>query len=365
MHRLTQEQARRIAVRAQRLSFDNSAQDLLEVVRSLTLVQLDPTRAVAPAADLILWSRLGQAYAPSDLVEAIEVRSVIELQGLLRAAEDVALFRAEMEQWPGPSPAPWQEQQVAWLETNHACVDDILARLEGEGPLRSREIPDTCVEPWQSSGWNDNKNVIAVIRLLVRKGLVACAGRKGRERTWDLAERVYPDDPVPDVDEARRIHNERWLRSLGITRSRTTESGGEVIDIGTTGEPAVIEGVAGEWRLDPDSHGAAEWDGRTALISPFDRLAYDRARAQDLFGFDYQLEMYKPAAKRRWGYFALPILHDDQLVGKLDATADRRAGVFRVEALHEDVRFDAGMRSEVMAEIEALALWLGLEPLLP
>jgi uncharacterized protein YcaQ len=105
--------------------------------------------------------------------------------------------------------------------------------------------------------------------------------------------------------------------------------------------------------------------GRTALLSPFDRLVYDRARAQELFDFDYTLEMYKPAAKRRWGYFALPILHGDRLVGKLDATADRKASVLRVNAIHEDVRFTRAMTKDVQRELEDLASWLGLDGVEP
>ena len=96
------------------------------------------------------------------------------------------------------------------------------------------------------------------------------------------------------------------------------------------------------------------------MLSPFDRLVHDRERALGLFDFEYVLEMYKPAAARRWGYFALPVLHHDRLVGKLDAKADRKAGLLRVHALHEDVRFTAAMRADVEAEIEALAGWLGL-----
>ena len=105
------------------------------------------------------------------------------------------------------------------------------------------------------------------------------------------------------------------------------------------GEPAVVEGVKGTWRVDPSLLGQP-FSGRAALLSPFDRLLHDRKRTVELFGFDYQLEMYKPAAKRRWGYFALPILYGDQLIGKLDATADRGAGVLRVDAIHQDVPFD-------------------------
>jgi uncharacterized protein YcaQ len=133
----------------------------------------------------------------------------------------------------------------------------------------------------------------------------------------------------------------------------------EPIDVGDAGEPAVIEGVKGEWRVDPAALGQ-ELEGRTALLSPFDRLVHDRAKTQELFDFEYTLEMYKPAAKRRWGYFALPVLHGDRLVGKVDALADRKAGVLRVNAIHEDVKFTRAITKAVEAELDDLALWLGL-----
>jgi len=107
------------------------------------------------------------------------------------------------------------------------------------------------------------------------------------------------------------------------------------------------------------------FSGRTALLSPFDRLIHDRKRTVELFEFDYQLGIYKPAAKRRWGYFALPILYDDRLVGKLDATADRTAGVLRVNAIHQDVTFDKTMTAAVDQEIKNLAHWLELDLILP
>ena len=126
----------------------------------------------------------------------------------------------------------------------------------------------------------------------------------------------------------------------------------------------MVEGVKGEWRVDPAALGE-DFEGRTALLSPFDRLVHDRARAQELFGFEYVLEMYKPAAKRRWGYFALPVLHGDRLVGKVDALADRKASVLRVNAIHEDVKFSRAIMKGVQAELEDLAAWLGLGTIEP
>jgi uncharacterized protein len=114
--------------------------------------------------------------------------------------------------------------------------------------------------------------------------------------------------------------------------------------VGDAGEPATVEGVKGDWRVDP-AYLDGDFEGRTALLSPFDRLVHDRTRAEELFGFEYTLEVYKPAAKRRWGYFALPILHHDRLVGKLDASADRKSSLLRVNAIHEDVKLTSSRTS--------------------
>jgi uncharacterized protein len=362
-HQLSRAQARRIAVQAQLLDRQRPA-DLLSVVRQLTLLQIDPTAAVAPSADLVAWSRLGPAYSPAELVAALRGGALVELRAMIRPAEDVALYRAEMEQWPEWDPRGWKKPRRDWMAANDACRRDILARLESSGPLPSRELPDTCVTPWKSSGWTNNRNVTQMLEFMVLRGEVAVAGRKGNDRLWQLASQVYPDDPAVPVDKAHRLRNENRLHALGIARARGPECPVEPLDVGEVGEPAEIEGVKGEWRVDP-SYLGQPFTGRTALLSPFDRLVHDRKRMVEIFEFDYQLEIYKPAAKRRWGYYALPILYGDRLVGKLDATADRKAGVLRVDAIHEDVPFTKPMTADVRREIDDLAHWLDLDLTLP
>ena len=213
-----------------------------------------------------------------------------------------------------------------WVIANNDCRRDILEQLRADGPLPASELRDTCVVPWASSGWNANRNLRMMLDKLVQRGEVAAAGGTGRDRLWDLASRIYPDDPVPPVEEARRLLDERRLSSLGIARAKGTKLPVEPVDVGDAGEPAVVEGVRGQWRVDPAQLGQP-FAGRAALLSPFDRLLADRKRMNELFEFDYILEMYKPAAQRRWGYYALPILYGDRLVGKLDAQADRKDGV--------------------------------------
>jgi uncharacterized protein len=363
LHELSRADARRIAVQAQLLA-DKRPDGLLATVRHLTCLQHDQTAAVAPNADLVAWSRLGSSYWPGELAAALRDRTLIELRGMIRPAEDLALYTADMAAWPGLGPVrDWQTANLRWLRANDACRLDILHRLGSDGPQAARDLPDTCAVPWQSSGWNNNRNVSALLDIMVRRGEVAMAGWRGRDRLWDLAERVYPDEPSVPAADARRIRNERRLRSLGIARARGPECGIEPVDVSDAGEPAVVEGVRGQWRVDPALLGQP-FSGRAALLSPLDRLVFDRKRMTELFEFDYQLEMYKPAAKRRWGYFALPILYGDRLVGKLDATADRTVGVLRVDALHSDVPFTRAMTAAVDQEIKDLANWLGLDLML-
>lgn len=364
VHKLSRTDARRIAVRAQLLDGSRPA-DLLDVVRRLTLLQIDPTAAIAPSADLVAWSRLGSSYAPGKLTEALENRTLVELRAMIRPSEDLALFRAEMAAWPGTGElVPWQGHRRDWVRANDACRREILERLGPSGPLPSRDLPDTCAVPWKSTGWTNNRNVTQLLEFMVLRGEVAVAGRSGRDRLWDLASRVYPDDPAIPVDEALRIRNERRLSALGIARARGPECPVEPVDVGEVGARAVVEGVRGVWRVDPTLLDRP-FTGRAALLSPFDRLVHDRKRTVELFEFDYQLEMYKPAAKRRWGYFALPILYGDRLVGKLAAAADRAAGVLRGEAIHQDVAFTPTMSAAIGREIEDLARWLELDLELP
>ena len=354
-HELTLREARRIAVHAQLLDRPRPT-DLVEVVERLTFLQIDPTAAIAPNADLVLWSRLGSSYDPADLVKAVEHdRTLVETVAYIRPPGDVPAVIAEInavESYPF---------MASWLAKNEPFRRDILALLKSNGPLLSREIPDTSVEPWPSSGWTNNRNTTKMLEALAHRGNIAISGRKGRQRYWDLPDRVYPPGlPELDLETAVAQRNERRLAAVGIARASGPVSPSESPYVGQAGEEAVVAGVPGSWRVHPPYLGMP-FSGRTALLSPFDRLIHDRVRSEALFGFEYILEMYKPKDKRRWGYFALPILHLDRLVGKLDATADRKAGRLQVNAIHEDVPFSKSIADAVRREIADLASWLGLD----
>ena len=318
VHELSRLDARRIAVRAQLLDSRRPAR-VLEVVRQLTLLQIDPTAAIAPNADLVAWSRLGSSYSPAELSTALADRRLLELRAMIRPSEDLALYRADMAGWDraerGQQPG-WRASVRDWVRANDVCRLDILDRLSASGPLPSRDLPDTCKVPWRSTGWTNNRNVTQLLECMVVRGEVAIAGRRGGDRLWDLAARVYPDDPVVPGDEALRIRNQRRLRALGIARARGPEFPVEPADVGEAGESAVVEGVKGSWRVDPSLLGQP-FSGRAALL------------------------------------------------GKLDATADRTAGVLRVDAVHQDVPFDRAMTAAVDGEIKDLAHWLELDLTLP
>lgn len=353
-HRLDRDEARRIAVRAALLDA-RRPNDLVDVVRHLTFVQIEPTAPIAPTADLVLWSRLGERYEPGELLETVERdNSLFELNLMVRPMEDLALFKAQMATFPR------YESTRQWLDDNAEFREDVLERLELDGPLPATGIPDTSIVDWPSTGWNKNRNVMMMLECLGKSGEVAVAGRRGRERLWDLAERVYHADiPIVPLEEALRIRADRRLRSQGLVSDTTTDLPMETTRVGDAGEPAVIDGLKGTWRVDPEAIGQP-FEGRTALLSPFDTLIRDRKRMLELFEFDYALEMYKPKAKRRWGYYALPILHGDRLLGKVDAAADRDAGILRVDAIHQDVRFTRAITDAVEDELDTLANWLKL-----
>ncbi len=360
---LSRRDARRLAVRAQLLTGDRPA-TLIDAARRLGIIQVDHTPYVAPNAELVLWSRLGPAVTRREIQEAIDDRDLIELRGFLRPAEDVALFTAEMADWPGPDPSEHRQWLAEWAADNRLAQEQVIEQLREEGPLPARELHAEFHRDWRSSGWNNVKNMTMLMERLNDVGTVAVSHREGRERIWDLADRVFPDDPPVPLTDALLEQRRRRLRRMGLTRSRAPECSGEPVDIGDVGIPVRVAGVRGEWRADPELLDR-EFTGRTALLSPLDQLVFDRKRMAELFEFDYALEMYKPAAARRWGYFALPVLHLDRLTGKIDVEARRVEGTLVVHAIHEDGAWSASAHRAVRAELRSLAEFLELELVLP
>ncbi|MGB5936179.1 MAG: crosslink repair DNA glycosylase YcaQ family protein [Ornithinimicrobium sp.] len=359
---LTVEQARRLAVRAALLADDRPV-DVLDAARRLTMLPLDQTLAIAPAAQLVLWCRLGDQYELGDLNDAVATQQIVEFAGALRPIEDITLYRAEMKAWPSPGPwKAWHHRLHDWVEGNQQCRQDALEQLRQEGPLPPSALPNTFAQPWQSTGWIDGKSLRVMLSAMVQRGEVAVVGRADGERLYDLAERVYLADPPLPLAEAEAERDRRRLRAFGIARAGAVYQQGDPVGAGQAGRPAVVEGVRGRWRIDDQALAALDHPvpAQISLLAPFDTLLQDRKRMSDLLGFEYAVEMYKPKAKRRWGYYALPVLRGDRLIGKVDATADRESGELLLHAVHEDERFSVDLRLHVEDEIAALARWLGL-----
>jgi len=348
---LTKEHARRIAIAGQLLTADRP-RTLLDAVRGLCSMQLDQTAAIAPSADLVAWSRLGDAYRPEQMRDGLTTdRTLFEYRNLLYPMSDLDLYRPVMAAWPSAE-SGWEQRIRAWMKVNARFHRYILAELERSGPLQAKDLDDRSVEPWTSSGWNNNRNVPLMLEFMEARGEIAVTARERRQRVWDIASRVYPaPTEVIEPDDAARRRQQRRMQWLGIARDRVADG---------AGVPAVVEGVAGTWRVDPDAVDRP-FEGRTAMLSPFDRLVQNRERLRDLFDFDYCLEMYLPAAKRRWGYYALPVLFDDRFVGAVDAKADHKTSTLRVLTI--SVEPDTGFEElhAIDDEIAALASWLGLE----
>jgi len=297
-------QARRIAIRSQLL--DGSADGVLATVRRLGFLQIDPISTVAPPQRLVLWSRLG-AHDPAELDRLLwEKRKLFEWGAFIWPIEDFPLIRARMRRRRGKF--KYEQQGTEFLRTNARFKRHLLRELEERGPLLSREIEADLMVSKDPHDWWGSRKVGLMLELLEGRGVVAIVGRRGKQRVWDLAERWYPEVESIPWPEARELLAEKRFRSLGVRLEN------------------------GKWRAHPEAD-----DGpvprRVTFLSPFDRLIHDRDRAEALWGFRYRLEMYVPKPKREFGYYVLPILQGDRLIGRIDPALDRKTGVLQVNGV--------------------------------
>jgi uncharacterized protein len=291
-------EARRIAVRAQLL--DGSATSVLETVRRLGSLQIDPIATVATPQRLVLWSRLG-VYDPAELDRLLwQERKLFEWKAFIYPIEDLPLIRALMrERWGQQKSERWAK---GFLQEQAGLRRYVLREIERRGPLLSRELEhDAARADEHYVWWGTRAQLTWMLELLHARGRLAVAGRRDGQRVWDLAERWWPETETVPLPEARKLLAERRRRALGVWSER------------------------GEWRAHPDIPDDPVPD-RVTLLSPFDRLVKDRDRLEALWGFYYRLEMYVPKAKREYGYYVLPLLVGDRIVGRAEPRFDRKTG---------------------------------------
>ena len=317
MRLVSPEEARRIAVRSQLL--DGSATSVLDTVRHLGYLQIDPISTVAPPQQLALWSRLG-AFDVAELDRLLwEERKLFEWGAYIWPIEAFSLIRARMRRRRGKY--AWERRSTEFLQTNAGYKRYVLKELERRGPLLSRELDDDSIRTWKSHGWYGSRNTSVMLDILHGRGVVAIVGRRNGQRLWDLAERWYPETDTIPLREADRLIAEKRFRALGV---RLTSAGWEA-------HPEAPDGLV------PD---------RVTFLSPFDRLIHDRDRAEALFDFHYRLEMYVPKAKREYGYYVLPILVGDRLVGRVEPRFDRKTRTLEVLGAWGDTsRLDEALTS--------------------
>jgi uncharacterized protein YcaQ len=320
------EEARRIAVRAQAL--DGSADGVLETVRRLGFLQIDVVQPVERPQHLVLYSRLGPGYDRAELDRLLwDEKALVEWNAFIYPIEDLPLVRARIRDFRRSRRTKSQQWVADFLSTNRSFKRYVLRELEQNGPVLSRDLEDRSKGERRDHRWWGPRMVGLMLLSLHNYGEITVVGRQGGERLWDLAERWWPETEAVTVPAAQRIREERRFRAQGVKL------------------------VKGEWHAHPDAIDGAVPD-RAVLLSPFDRLVYDRARAEALWGFRYRLEMFVPKAKREYGYYVLPLLVGDELVGRAEPRFDRKTRTLELLGAWGDT-------SRLDEAIDDLAAWLG------
>ena len=318
----------------------------------------------------MLWSRIG-AYTIGDLDRALyRDRKLFEYGSWILPMSEFELHRNAMQRYL-MGPTTRQRYVREWLAANASFRRYVVGELRRRGPLRSRDLADRAVVPWRTGGWNDGKNVGRMLDALWAAGVIAIVGRDGAQRVWDLAERSYPR-PGPRLSN-REAHSRRMaaqLRARGIARAGQFGFGVEgrlaswkdilrELISGGIATPVQVNGLEGEWYAHKSALERRRFVPRTTLLSPFDQLIANRERTEELFGFRFKLEIYSPAEKREYGYYVMPILYGERLIGRIDPLYDRKSRKLRIQAVHAEPDAPEAAARGVANAIRALATWLG------
>lgn len=358
--------ARRLAITKQHLDaarHEATPDGIYETVRALGCLQLDPLQTVARSHTLVVFSRVGP-YDVADLDKLI-YRDKKLFEYWAHAAshvltQDYPIHHLRMRTYAKTDDA-WDLRIAEWIDANKKLRDTILREIKRNGPISSRVLTEMGEAPksWVSSGWTNDRNVSRMIDFLWMQGKIMVARREGLNKFWDLAERVLPEwTPREKLSEREIVLRaaQTSLKALGVGTERhisqhyihgrypnLKERLGELREMGEIERVEVRDGNGawkGEWFVHAsdipllEKLGRGEFEGRTVLLSPFDNLVRDRVRNIQFWNFDYKIEIYTPQAKRKYGYYVLPILHHDQLIGRIDPKMDRAQGVLNINAVH-------------------------------
>jgi hypothetical protein len=375
--------ARRVILAAQGLDHPPDRQavkaDILGAVRRMGLLQIDTIHVVARSPYLVLWSRLGD-FRQEWLDELLADGALFEYWAhamCFLPIEDYPIYRRRMLDAgrDGAWPEKWA---VQWAEENPEIMERVRTHLRENGAVRSIEFEN---KDHRSGGWWNWKAEKDALETMLLTGEVMIARRQKFQRVYDLRERVLPgwdDASALSTEEARTRLTLRAVHALGVALpawiseyfrqpKKDMPRWLEALAAESQLQRVEIDGIAGPAYVHPDRLDLLEEaaNGReptlTTLLSPFDPLVSDRKRARELFDFDYMIECYTPAAKRRYGYFTLPILHRGRLIGRLDAKAHRTQGIFEIKALHLEpgVPMTAELIADLAATLHRLAGWHG------
>lgn len=370
-------EARRLALAAQgfaepRPTGEPGGWDLRRVIKRVGLLQIDSVNVLERAHYLPAFSRLGPY--PHDLLDRLSQRAPRRLfeywghEASLLPVELQPLLRWRMERAHAEA---WGSMQRITRERPE-LVAEVLGQVRDRGPIAASEL--TAERPRRSGPWWDWSDSKRALEWLFWSGQVTAARRRRFERLYDLPERVLPAAvlaaPTPDPAEAQRgliryaaqrlgVAAERDLRDyFRLTAAESKERVAELVEAGEL-HPVEVEGwgATGGY-LAPGARIPRKIEA-TALIGPFDSLIWERSRVERIFGFQFRLELYVPAPKRRYGYYVLPFLLGDRLVARVDLKADRDAGRLRLRALHPEPGAPTNTNEALAAELHRIAAWLG------
>lgn len=371
MKTLSQDAVRGLMIAAQGLHQSAQPKATQETVRAIIrqmhVLQIDTISVVARSPYLVLWSRLGD-YEPRWLETLLAEGALFEYwshAACFLPIEDYPLYRPSIK---------LGERGQTWMQENATVAETVLNHIRTNGEARSSDFERT---DGQKGGWWNWKEEKVALEYLFYAGDLMVRKRHNFQRIYDLRERVLPDHDKLATFSLADAHDQfvlNTIQALGVTKAdwiadyfrlskADTNAALKRLEKRDQLKQVSVEGWEKPGYIHPAMMEAAEKSNipqsKTTFLSPFDPIVWDRKRASELFNFDYKIEVYTPAPKRKYGYFTLPILYNNQLVGRIDPKAHRKEGIFEVKAVHLEpgVVADDTMISAIKSALQACAAW--------